>query len=381
MPPRTLIRRRRAAIISETRDLGDNLWKENSYIKDIRMAAKGLNVTNCWLCMHVPGSGKGGVLLHGVPLSERTSANLDFKHWLDWGPDTEEWNQTLFTTKVAFTTKTSVCYYRPPVGTQSIFLGNTTWESEASNNIYHKHLKYFPLPDGLWLLCGDTAYQQWPKDWSGVCTIGHVIPVIYKLDQLPKARIRNRREVDSGLTTGGWWLTQLSRAALPPLGVAMNYRDLHILNNFTVAMFNNTVKSIKMLNEEVSEIRQITLQNRYALDIMLAAKGGVCALIHSHCCIFIHNYEPNITKTVHDMEDRIAEHEAGKDGFDKSPWALLWDWLPDSSWLRSLLQLVVTIVIILIMLCCCIQCIPNLFQICTSVFRTRQSHEGTVSRD
>uniref|UniRef100_A0A670Z332 Envelope glycoprotein n=1 Tax=Pseudonaja textilis TaxID=8673 RepID=A0A670Z332_PSETE len=368
MPPRTLIRRRRAVIISETRDLGDNLWKENSYIKDVRIAAKGLNVTNCWLCMHVPGSGKGGVLLHGVPLNERTSTNLNtynnFSHWIHWGPDPEKWNQTLFTTKVTFTTKASVCYYRPPVGTQSILLGNTTlckkvisleggcmrcvksitsknncinqisstlsrtlngpydccinqtvtkrpdigngayvlcswmwlmwsWESEASDNTYHKHLKYFPLPDGLWLLCGDAAYQQWPKNWSGVCTIGCVIPVIYKLEGLPIGmRIRNRREVDSGLTLGGNLWTQISRAAIPPLGIAMNYRDIHILNNFTVAMFNDTVKSIKMLNEEVSEIRQVTLQNRYALDIMLAAKGGVCALIHSHCCVFIHNYEP-----------------------------------------------------------------------------------------
>uniref|UniRef100_A0A670XP03 Envelope glycoprotein n=1 Tax=Pseudonaja textilis TaxID=8673 RepID=A0A670XP03_PSETE len=250
-----------------------------------------------------------------------------------------------------------------------------SWESQASDNTYHKHLKYFPLPDGLWLLCGDTAYQQWPKDWSGVCIIGFVIPVIYKLEGLPIGmRIRNR-EVDSGLTVGGNLWTQISRAAIPPLGIAMNYEDIHILNNFTVAMFNDTVKNIKMLNEEVSEIRQVTLQNRYALDIMLAAKGGVCALIHSHCCVFIYNYEPNITRTVHDMEDRIAEHEAGKDGFNKSLWALLWDWLPDSSWLRLLLQLVVIIVIILIMLCCCIQCsiyfkcVPQLFSVRNQVAR------------
>uniref|UniRef100_A0A670ZBY4 Envelope glycoprotein n=1 Tax=Pseudonaja textilis TaxID=8673 RepID=A0A670ZBY4_PSETE len=379
-----------AVIISETRDLGDNLWKENSYIKDIRIAAKGLNVTNCWLCMH--------------RTSTKLSTYNDFNHWIDWGPDPKKWDQTLFTTKVTFTTKASVCYYRPPVGTQSILLGNTTlcqkvipleggcmkcvksntsqnscinrisstlsralkgpydccinqtvtkrpdigngayvlctwmwlmwsWESEASDNTYHKHLKYFPLPDGLWLLCGDAAYQQWPKNWSGVCTIGFVIPVIYKLEGLPIGmRIRNRREVDSGLTIGGNLWTQISRAAIPPLGIAMNYRDIHILNNFTVAMFNNTIRSIKMLNEEVSEIRQVTLQNRYALDIMLAAKGGVCALIHSHCCVFIHNYEPNITRTVHDMEDRIAEHEAGKDGFNKSLWALF-SWLLLGDWI------------------------------------------------
>uniref|UniRef100_A0A670XRW5 Uncharacterized protein n=1 Tax=Pseudonaja textilis TaxID=8673 RepID=A0A670XRW5_PSETE len=386
-------------------DLGDDLWTENSYIKDIRKTAQTLNLTNCWLCMHMPGTGKGGVILHGIPLTRqmmvpdgtietgpvggavtnkvfiqlRETAYVCFKRSVKGGPFLGDWEKCNKTFEMPAT-----CFNHSIVNAyeckkEYLPFWKNYCQMCASDNTYHKHLKYFPLPDGLWLLCGDDAYQQWPKNWSGVCTIGFVIPVIYKLEGLPIGmRIRNR-EVDSGLTVGGNLWTQISRAAIPPLGIAMNYRDIHILNNFTVAMFNDTIRSIKMLNEEVSEIRQVTLQNRYALDIMLAAKGGVCALIHSHCCVFIHNYEPNITRTVHDMEDRIAEHEAGKDGFNKSLWALLWDWLPDSSWLRLLLQLVVIIVIILIMLCCCIQCIPNLFQMCTSAFqRMGPGREGTV---
>ncbi|XP_026549206.1 endogenous retrovirus group PABLB member 1 Env polyprotein-like, partial [Notechis scutatus] len=112
--------------------------------------------------------------------------------------------------------------------------------------------------------------------------------------------IKDVRIAAKGLNVTNCWLCMHSRGLIPPLGVAMNYRDIHILNNFTVAMFNDTIKNIKMINVEMSEIRKVTLQNRYALDIMLAAKGGVCALIHSHCCVFIHNYEPNITKTVQD---------------------------------------------------------------------------------
>ncbi|NXF55723.1 ERVV1 protein, partial [Oceanites oceanicus] len=39
---------------------------------------------------------------------------------------------------------------------------------------------------------------------------------------------------------------------------------------------NETYDAIKALQEEVSELSEITLQNRMALDMMLTSQGGVC---------------------------------------------------------------------------------------------------------
>uniref|UniRef100_A0A670Y419 Uncharacterized protein n=1 Tax=Pseudonaja textilis TaxID=8673 RepID=A0A670Y419_PSETE len=349
-----------------------------------------MNLTNCWLCMHMPGTGKGGVILHGIPLTRqmmvpdgtietgpvggavtnkvfiqlRETAYVCFKRSVKGGPFLGDWEKCNKTFEMPAT-----CFNHSIVNAYECKKEYLPfWKNYCQMCVYFEDMINWTRVSNLtwtmrrnkWLLCGKYAYREVPKLWSGTCTMGYVLPAVYK-------------EVDSGIHHRSWY-EGLARALIFPLGVGMNYRDMTRMNNFTIAMFNDTVRSIKMINQELSEVRQVTLQNRYALDIVLAAKGGVCALVHSHCCTYIHDYE-----TVHDMEDRIAEHEAGKDGFNKSLWALLWDWLPDSSWLRLLFQLVVIIVITLIMLCCCIQCIPNLFQMCASALSVRnQVCEGTV---
>ena len=47
---------------------------------------------------------------------------------------------------------------------------------------------------------------------------------------------------------------------------------------------NKTSDAIAALQEEVSEITKITIQNRMALDMLLASQGGVCTVINTSCC-------------------------------------------------------------------------------------------------
>uniref|UniRef100_A0A8C5S5U4 Envelope protein syncytin-Car1 n=1 Tax=Laticauda laticaudata TaxID=8630 RepID=A0A8C5S5U4_LATLA len=381
-------------------DLGDDLWHTNSYVKDVNKTAHLLNVTNCWICMHMPRDSRGGLVLHGVPFNAsgyistpcttNSTANLakvplllrelaalcihsnrsvngtiHLGHWPKcnrtryWGFTASEcennWENLL--TKVTNDNT---------ISTKKVSNENmTTWEvalcmdlqtfAQVSNSM---GLPY-SLPTSHWFLCSEHAYKQVPSNWSGMCTFGLVIPTLYQLTSLPTTRLRNKREVQSDLTLGGNVGTQISRALIPPLGISMNYRDIHVLNNWTVAMFNDTIKSLKQINQELSEVRQVTLQNRYALDIILAAKGGVCALIHSHCCMYIHNYEPNITSTVQHMESMIAQNPLSP-GTGTDPWSWLTSWLPNEAWLRNLFMGLIACVAMFVSLCCCIQCIPSL---------------------
>uniref|UniRef100_A0A8C4VK01 ERVV2 protein n=1 Tax=Gopherus evgoodei TaxID=1825980 RepID=A0A8C4VK01_9SAUR len=52
---------------------------------------------------------------------------------------------------------------------------------------------------------------------------------------------------------------------------------LESLTNETATLFENQAG-------EMSQLRQLALQNRMALDMMLAAQGGTCALINEECC-------------------------------------------------------------------------------------------------
>ncbi|XP_058032621.1 uncharacterized protein LOC131195016 [Ahaetulla prasina] len=229
----------------------------------------------------------------------------------------------------------------------------------------------------FWMLCGRRAYQRIPPWWSGRCTLGHVAPSVIISDSRPKGRLRNRRDTDVQQPINYYLETQLSRAALPPLGVAMNYRDLHALSNWTTVLFNDTIKALKMINVEIAQIREVVLQNRYALDIILAAKGGVCALIHSHCCVYITDYKVNISATVHHMETVVAENPIDTTVL-QSPWDWLWSWLPDFGWVKRIIPIAFSIIIALVGCCCCIQCIPGLLSLFRPRFRLKKRPPSTT---
>ena len=54
-------------------------------------------------------------------------------------------------------------------------------------------------------------------------------------------------------------------------------------------------KAISALNAEQVQIRKVVLQNRLALDILTAAQGRTCAIIHTHCCTYIPDMSTNVT--------------------------------------------------------------------------------------
>ena len=42
-----------------------------------------------------------------------------------------------------------------------------------------------------------------------------------------------------------------------------------------------------MLQQEVTQVSQATIQNHLALDYLLAAQGGICTLVNTTCCIYV----------------------------------------------------------------------------------------------
>lgn len=69
---------------------------------------------------------------------------------------------------------------------------------------------------------------------------------------------------------------------------------------------NETTKTIILLNEEQKQLRIVALQNRMALDYLLAEQGGVCALIKDACCTYIPDYSINITDHINKVKEAVA---------------------------------------------------------------------------
>ena len=76
----------------------------------------------------------------------------------------------------------------------------------------------------------------------------------------------------------------------------------------------------------------MVLQNRLALDILTAAQGGTCAIIHTHCCTYIPDMSTNVThftKLVNKMIQAMGTPEAST--------VSLWEKLTSSSWWKTIL--------------------------------------------
>ena len=71
----------------------------------------------------------------------------------------------------------------------------------------------------------------------------------------------------------------------------------------------------------------MVLQNRLALDILTAAQGGTCAIIHTQCCTYIPDMSTNVILiTIHmiKMIQVMYSPEASV--------TILWEVLTSSPW-------------------------------------------------
>ena len=76
------------------------------------------------------------------------------------------------------------------------------------------------------------------------------------------------------------------------------------MTNFTQQALQGSQKAISALNAEQAQIRKVVLQNRLALDILTAAQGGTCTIIHTQCCTYIPDMSTNVTHfTKHEQDD------------------------------------------------------------------------------
>ena len=77
------------------------------------------------------------------------------------------------------------------------------------------------------------------------------------------------------------------------------------LTNFTQQALHDSQKASSALNAKQIQIRKVVLQNRLTLDILMAAQGGTCVIIHMQCCIYIPDMSTNVTHFTKHMNKMI----------------------------------------------------------------------------
>lgn len=96
--------------------------------------------------------------------------------------------------------------------------------------------------------------------------------------------IRTKRTYNP-LVTQNTGFHSFLRALIPSLGVAQLEKSIVNISATLEIVENATTDALRAIQEEVSSLSKVVLQNRMALDLLTAKEGGVCAVINQTLCI------------------------------------------------------------------------------------------------
>ena len=407
-PVGTAPRQRGELLVSNTLSNKDLLstWHSNSYVRLVAKVAEQAKMDNCWVCANTPAHIQSGIPFLGVPLTlqQYLSANV------------AAWNLTavnLTHQYIYLTGPTSGDLCRKFVGDERMIGDSTCKYSIAISlsgrvTLWHDNVpkpqadllsawkvvmnlpdSWVPTPtskcffqtfatghigtclQGLFWLCGHRGYVWASPHSRGNCYLGLILPGIRVTPELPVGRRRNKRDKTlsdhsqaeaNGETYG--------RALFPPYGAGANHVDILKLTDILLTFMEESNAATQSVLAELSEVRQVALQNKLALDYVLASTGGVCALIGAECCTFVSDQTLNITghlNNIHALANdlRDIQHEGLSD-------ASLWSWLPGTGWLKHLvgniIVVICAVVLCIAIFCCAMHCFPLCCQTCRACF-------------
>ncbi|XP_051929421.1 syncytin-A-like [Hippocampus zosterae] len=177
-------------------------------------------------------------------------------------------------------------------------------------------------PVGMYWVCGNLAYPYLPVDYKGRCGLAYVIPAMRVTQSLPKKphSPRLKRAVSDLFWTHHQSPFKNALGSLLPFyGVMSSLDQIADLSHAIETIANETSRALMLMSSELASVRLLALQNRAALDFLLAARGGTCSVIGSECCTFVPDYNitiDNIITHLHDTAHFVHQENSS-----------LFDWL------------------------------------------------------
>ncbi|KAI7792914.1 hypothetical protein IRJ41_022622 [Triplophysa rosa] len=163
-----------------------------------------------------------------------------------------------------------------------------------------------PPPTGTFWLCGTSVYNILPSQFNGRCTLVYVLPAIrentHSTPSSPHLHISaptaNKEDgYIPGLTCAQtWWSRTLG---------ALNL--ILCLSNSVQKLANDTALALGNISDTLASHKIMILQNRVALDYILAMQGGACTIIGPECCTGLMDPTEDLNKIQQDILDLSAK--------------------------------------------------------------------------
>ena len=146
------------------------------------------------------------------------------------------------------------------------------------------------------------------------------------------------------------------------------------LADFTQQALQDSQKAISALNAKQGQIRKVVLQNRLALDILTAARGGTCAIIQTQCCTYIPDTSTNVTHFAKHMNKMIEAMDTPEASI-----ATLWEKLTSSPWWKTILITIILIVLFLLLAPCICNCVAGFASSRMKAFKLQMAVQAPMS--
>ena len=251
----------------------------------------------------------------------------------------------------------------------------------------------------IWLWCGeDELYDRLPVNASGICAlVSLMLPVAVVPVDFTKTDLELPDHLKDTLTRGKReqhpWLDTPDPTYIDAIGIPRGVPDEYKLADQVAAgwesillwitpnknvdrinyihynvqrLGNHTQEGFQAVHEQLKATSMMTFQNRIALDMLLAEKGGVCFMYGDSCCTFIPDNTAPGGRLTKALEGLATLNKKMKDNSGVE--TTMWDsWMSHFGKYKALVSsLLISIAVFAAMLtlcgCWCIPCLRGLIQ-------------------
>nr|AEQ32067.1 envelope protein [Avian leukosis virus] len=233
------------------------------------------------------------------------------------------------------------------------------------------------LPPGIFLICGDRAWQGIPRNaLGGPCYLGQLTMLSPNFTTWMTygpnitGHHRSRRSVshlssDCSDEVQLWSATARIFASFfaPGVAAAQALREIERLACWSVKQANLTSLVLNAMLEDMNSIRHAVLQNRAAIDFLLLAQGHGCQDVEGMCCFNLSDHSESIHKALQAMKEHTEKIRVEDDPIG--------DWFTRTfgsfgGWLAKGVKTLLFALLVIVCLLAIIPCIIKCFQDCLS---------------
>ena len=139
------------------------------------------------------------------------------------------------------------------------------------------------------------------------------------------------------------WYEYVAAFFVPSIGTTDIMIKVEAFSNFTKQTLLDRTKTIQALNKEQIQMRKVVIHNRMALDILIAAQGGTCAIIKVECCVYIPDLSGIVSTALNDMKNQVKAMSNENILF----WTLVLSWVK-GNWWKTIFTTVIVVLIVLL---------------------------------